>query len=96
MTASTRALTTDSQELFDAVKNLAGIYFKRVPAADMDQEQLADCITEGLGDEFSRLCDIERTHNALAEEAERGGFVDLTDALAHASDGQVGKFGGAS
>lgn len=87
---------TDSQELFDAVKNLVGIYFKRVPAADTDPEQLTDLITEGLSDEFARLCEIERTHDALVEAAHDGGFVDLTDALAHASDGQVGKFGGAS
>lgn len=85
----------DLQELFDAVKNLVGIYFARVPVAQLDQEQLADCITEGLGDEFARLWEIERLSEAVAKEAHRGGFVDLYDALAHASAGQVGKFGGA-
>lgn len=89
-------VTTDTQELHDAVKNLVGIYFKRVPAADTDPEQLVDLITEGLSDEFVRLCEIERLADALVKEARRGGFVDLMDALAHASDGQVGKFGGAS
>jgi hypothetical protein len=87
--------TTDTQELHDAVKNLVRIYFKRVPTANTDPEQLIELIAEGLGDEFARLCEIERAHDALVEEAHRGGFVDLTDALAHASNGQVGKFGGA-
>lgn len=85
---------TDTQELHDAVKNLVGIYFKRVPVTDTDPEQLTELIAEGLSDEFVRLCEIERTHDALVEEAQLGGFADLTDALAHASDGQVGKFGG--
>lgn len=87
--------TTDSQELHDAVKNLVGIYFKRVPVADTDPAHLVDLIAEGLGDEFVRLCEIERHCDVLVKEAHRGGFVDLFDALAHASDGQVGKFGGA-
>jgi hypothetical protein len=85
----------DMGELYEAVKNLVDLYLNRVPAKELDREQLADCITEGLSDELARLYDIERQHDALAKAATDGGFVDLTDALAHASNGQVGQFGGA-
>lgn len=85
---------TDERELFDAVKNLIAIYFRRVPTADTNPDELTHLIAEGLSDEFKRLCEIERLSEALVKEARRGGFVDLFDALAHASDGQVGKYGG--
>lgn len=89
------AYADDFQELNEAVRRLVDLYLDRVPEPEVEREQLAECITQGLSDGVIDLMTTQRAYDALTKAATDGGFVDLTDALAHASNGQVGKYGGA-
>lgn len=52
----------------EAIDNLVSLYFRNVPTAELDGEQLAETVYEGLSDEFDRLYRIE----AAAESAGSG------------------------
>lgn len=47
-----------------AIAKLVDLYFDNVPVDVLEREQLAECIHEGLSDEFDRLYRIEAAHEA--------------------------------
>ncbi|MCX5202423.1 hypothetical protein OG897_13320 [Streptomyces sp. NBC_00237] len=48
-------ITDDLRQAREAIENLINIYFDNVPVAEMRRDELAECIHEGLSDEFTRL-----------------------------------------
>lgn len=59
----------DLREAHEAIEYLVGLYFDRVAAPEIDREQLAECVYEGLSDEFARLYRIERQQPIPADTA---------------------------
>jgi hypothetical protein len=49
------------REAREAVEKLINLYFDNVPADELDREQLAETVHEGLSDEWDRLYRIEAT-----------------------------------
>lgn len=55
----------------EAIENLINLYLDNVPAAELDREQLAETVYEGLSDELDRLYRIAATAGVLAERWEQ-------------------------
>lgn len=55
----------------EAIENLINLYLDNVPAAELDREQLAEAVYEGLSDELDRLYRITATADDLADRWER-------------------------
>ncbi|MDX3587320.1 hypothetical protein [Streptomyces europaeiscabiei] len=55
----------------EAIENLINLYLDNVPAAELDREQLAETVYEGLSDELDRLYRITATADVLADRWER-------------------------
>lgn len=65
------SIADDLHEVHGAIKYLVGLYLDRVPAAEVERDELAGSIHEGLRDEFTRLYLIERQQPEAATTHKR-------------------------
>lgn len=76
----------------EAIEKLVNLYLDNVPANELDREQLAETVYEGLSDELDRLYRIEATAGVLTgrwEQMAKAADDSCADANPEAEPGVV-------